>query len=264
MIATFFVWVSVFNLFIVAIFWSVMADLFSSGEAKTWFGSMAAAGSVGALAGSTAAFQLSKRIDPHLLLVAAAFCLELIALNAWCLLRRQAGSLSTLNSSAPSSQATVETGGRSPRDLQSDGRRIGGSMLAGINAVLKSPYLFAICLFVALGKFAATFVYNNLQIVLNASMPDAQQRTILFSQMNIWSQSGSMILQGVGASILMRWTGVGITMVIPCLVLLGLFVWLSIQATLGTLIVAQVAQQVLGYGLLVPRSMCYSPWFREK
>src|SRR4029079_8190478 len=46
---TFFVWVSVFNLYAVAVFWSVMADLFSTQEGKTWFGALAAAGTVGSI-----------------------------------------------------------------------------------------------------------------------------------------------------------------------------------------------------------------------
>src|SRR4051794_29759342 len=48
----FFVWVSVFNLYVVAVFWSVMADLFSAEEGKTWFGAVAAAGTAGSIVAS--------------------------------------------------------------------------------------------------------------------------------------------------------------------------------------------------------------------
>ena len=47
----FFVWVSVFNLFAVAVFWSFMADLFTSEQGKRLFGFIGAGGTAGALLG---------------------------------------------------------------------------------------------------------------------------------------------------------------------------------------------------------------------
>jgi ATP:ADP antiporter, AAA family len=49
----FFVWVSVFNLFVVSLFWSLMADLFRPEQAARLFGFISAGGSCGALAGPT-------------------------------------------------------------------------------------------------------------------------------------------------------------------------------------------------------------------
>jgi len=47
----FFVWVSVFNLFAVSVFWSLMADLFDTAQAQRLYGFIAAGGTAGALAG---------------------------------------------------------------------------------------------------------------------------------------------------------------------------------------------------------------------
>src|SRR4051812_44558394 len=47
----FFVWISVFNLFAVSVFWSFMADLYNSEQAKRLYGFIAAGGSAGALTG---------------------------------------------------------------------------------------------------------------------------------------------------------------------------------------------------------------------
>lgn len=241
LVATFFVWVSVFNLFVVTVFWSVMVDLFGSREGQTWFGSMAAAGSLGSLCGSAVAYQVSQRLEPYSLLIGTIICLEVIVLNAWWLLGHRAFS----GTSATSTRLYLT-------DDESQPTRDGG-IFAGVTHALRSPYLLGICLFVAFGKFSATFVYNNLQLAVLAAMPDDEQgRTILFSRINLWSQSGSLLLQGIAASLLMRFLGVGVTLMIPCGLLLGLFVWLSFQATLASLVVGQVAQQVLGYGLLVP------------
>ena len=47
----FFVWVSVYNLFVVSVFWSFMADVFSPERAQRLFPAVAAGGTAGALAG---------------------------------------------------------------------------------------------------------------------------------------------------------------------------------------------------------------------
>ena len=69
----FFVWVSVFNLFAVAVFWSFMADLFTSEQGKRLFGFIGAGGTAGALLGPVVTIWLSAPLGPvNLLIVAAA------------------------------------------------------------------------------------------------------------------------------------------------------------------------------------------------
>src|SRR5882757_4219756 len=72
----FFVWISVFNLFAVSVFWSFMADLYSSEQARRLFGFIAAGGSAGALAGPALTIGLAKALGPTNLLVVAALLLE--------------------------------------------------------------------------------------------------------------------------------------------------------------------------------------------
>ncbi len=43
----FFVWVSVFNLFVISVFWSFMADLFDTDQGKRLFAFITAGASVG-------------------------------------------------------------------------------------------------------------------------------------------------------------------------------------------------------------------------
>src|SRR6202051_3508009 len=73
----FFVWVSVFNLFAVAVFWSFMADLFSSEQGKRLFGFIGAGGTAGALLGPVVTIVLSVPLGPTNLLIAAILFLEL-------------------------------------------------------------------------------------------------------------------------------------------------------------------------------------------
>ena len=233
--SAFFVWVSVFNLYVVAVFWSVMADLFSAEEGKTWFGAVAAAGTTGSIVASLVGRFLAERLGVAWLLVVAITALELSIVLAWLALRvepRGGGLSSNSNSkSAPPSS---------------------GSLLAGLRTVLASRYLLMICAFTAIGKFAATFVYNNFQHALRAQGLGVAERTELFSTMNFYSQTGTLAFQAVLAAAMMRFAGVGATLAAACGVIVGLFAWLTIDAGLWPLMVAKVVQEIVGYGLLVP------------
>ena len=48
---SFYIWASVYNLFIVSVFWSFMADIFTNNQAKRLYGFIAAGGTIGALTG---------------------------------------------------------------------------------------------------------------------------------------------------------------------------------------------------------------------
>lgn len=223
----FFVWVSVFNLYVVAVFWSVMADLFSAEEGKAWFGAMAAAGTAGSIVASLVGGFAARAFGLASLMVIAILALELSIALAWLALRfepRGGGEV------APSS----------------------GSLTEGLRTVMGSRYLLMICAFTAIGKFAATFVYNNFQHTLRAEGLAVEERTQLFSAMNFYSQSGTLVFQAVLAAALMRFAGVGATLATACGVIVGLFAWLSFDASLWPLMTAKVVQEIVGYGLLVP------------
>lgn len=124
---TFFVWVSVFNLYVVAVFWSVMADLFSAEQGKTWFGTLAAAGTAGSIVASLVGGVAAQRLGVEWLLVAAIGALELAIAMAWLVLRfePQGNGASSSIEGPPSS----------------------GSLLAGLRTVMSSRYLLMICAF---------------------------------------------------------------------------------------------------------------------
>src|SRR5690349_16764220 len=187
----FFVWVSVFNLYVVAVFWSVMADLFSAEEGKSWFGAMAASGTVGSIGASLVGHVAAQRLGLEWLMVVAIAALELAIATAWLALRF------TPRASAPSSKDK----GNSSEPPSS------GSLLAGLRTVLVSRYLLMICAFTAIGKFAATFVYNNFQHTLHAEGLAVAERTQLFSAMNFYSQTGTLAFQAFLAAALMRLVG---------------------------------------------------------
>lgn len=246
--AVFFVWVSVFNLFVVTLFWSVMADLLAEEDGKRWFGTMAAAGSLGSITGSAVAWYVSDRMGIAALLIVAAIALELSVLVAWSMDRAIVGG--SARSARPNSES-LAGGTLKPREEVQD-KGTGGTLWSGLQGVATSPYLLGIAGFVALGKFVATFLYNFLQILLKSQMSDPQARTRLFSQMNLWSQGGSLLTQGLIAAWMLRRVGIGWTLAIPGLILGGMLLWIQWDPALDKMVITQVAQQVLGYGLLVP------------
>jgi AAA family ATP:ADP antiporter len=216
----------------VAVFWSVMADLFSAEEGKTWFGAMAAAGTAGSIVASIVGNLAAQRLGMAWLMAVAIAALELSIAMAWLALRFEPrGSGTSSSKSAPPSS---------------------GSLRAGLRTVLASRYLLLICAFTAIGKFSATFVYNNFQHALRAQELGVEQRTELFSTMNLYSQTGTLAFQAVLAAALMRLAGVGATLAAACGVIVGLFAWLAIDGGLWPLMVAKVVQEIVGYGLLVP------------
>jgi AAA family ATP:ADP antiporter len=244
--SAFFVWVSVFNLYVVAVFWSVMADLFSAEEGKTWFGAIAAAGTVGSIVASLVGGLVAKRFGLAWLMVTATATLELSIAMAWLALRSDPRGIGK-SSSTNDSPCRVRVPGATPQRIASS-----GSILAGLRTVVSSRYLLMICAFTAIGKFSATFVYNNFQHALRAESLSIAERTELFSAMNFYSQSGTLAFQAILAAALMRLAGVGATLAAACAVIVGLFAWLSAGAGLWPLMVAKVVQEIVAYGLLVP------------
>ncbi|MDR2837924.1 MAG: hypothetical protein LBV49_05040, partial [Azonexus sp.] len=124
----FFVWLSVFNVFAVSVFWSFMADVFSSEQAKRLYPTIAAGGSLGGFAGSATVTGLAQLIGPANLLAAAAALLAL-ALACAMSLEKSAADVETPMHAAQATRAAQ------------DERRLGGGFLAGLTLLARSPYL---------------------------------------------------------------------------------------------------------------------------
>jgi len=132
--ATFFVWLSVFNMFVVSVFWSFMADVFRGEEARRLFGPIAAGGSAGAILGPILTQSLAGQIGTAgLILLSTGLLLATIpcihALGHW----------------------SVQRHGEAPGTAAESVEPIGGGALAGIGLVMRSPYLLGIVLVLALG-----------------------------------------------------------------------------------------------------------------
>src|SRR5947209_11724386 len=150
----FFVWISVFNLFAVSVFWSFMADIYRSEQAKRLYGFIAAGGTAGSLAGPAITIGLAQVLGAVNLIVVAALLLEAAVLAVTRL---------------------------EPRHEAAREARVGGGALDGVAMVLRSPYIAGILLWVGFLSIAATVLYfEQAQIVADTSS-DPAVRTRIFA-----------------------------------------------------------------------------------
>lgn len=245
----FFIWTSVFNLFVVSVFWSFMADLFTSAQAKRLFGFIAAGGTLGALAGPALAAALARPLGPSsLLLLSAGFMgvavLCIHRLVAWK--DRQAG------------QATEEA-------RAGEARPLGGGILAAVPLVLRSPYLLGIALFMLLYTTTSTVLYFQQAQIVRESVRGDAERTALFAAVDLAVNALTIGIQVLLTGRLLRALGVAVTLaLVPALLGPG-FLALALAPVLGVVVLVQVLRRAGDYALTRPaRELLYVVLGREE
>lgn len=228
----FFVWVSVFNLFVVSVFWSFMADLYSTEQAKRLYGFIAAGGTAGAIAGPFATASLAPVLGPtNLLVVSAGF----LMLAVVCIRR--------LGTWAHGHEATRQA---------AQGEAIGGSMWAGLTTVLRSPYLLAICCYLMCYTVLSTLLYFQQAHLVKEAIADSAQRTALFAKLDLTVNLLTLALQVVAFGRLSKAVGTTVMLVImPLASCTGFFV-LGTWPLLMVLIVFGVLRRAGEFALSKP------------
>ena len=161
----FFVWLSVFNLFVVSVFWSFLADIFRPEQGTRLFSIIAAGGSTGAMVGPLLTTGLTYLIPiPGLMLVSAA----MLGMCWWCI-------------RALDRWSTQQPG----HSTHTPGEAIGGSMWAGMRLALGSPYLLGISAYLFLLTTTATFLYLEQTRLVGEHVASAEARTRLFAVMDL-------------------------------------------------------------------------------
>lgn len=226
----FFVWVSVFNLFAVAVFWSFMADLFTSEQGKRLFGFIGAGGTAGALLGPIITIALSVPLGPHNLLIAAIVFLEIAVFCAHRLERR----------------AGMKSGQRH------DASRVGGSALAGLWGVLRSPYLIGVAAWVSLLSFGATMLYFAQANVVSATVQGAGAQTRVFASIDLAVGLLTLATQVFATGRFLQRFGTGVAAgALPAVYVIG-FLALAMTPTLAVIVVFQVAQRWMNFAIANP------------
>jgi AAA family ATP:ADP antiporter len=243
----FFVWVSVFSLFAVAVFWSFMADLFTAEQGKRLFGFIGAGGTAGGLLGPIITLGLSVPFGAVNLLIVAVVLLELAV---FCVYRlehaavRQAGALGGVH---------AEPG------------LVGGSAFAALPELLRSPYLLGVSAWVSLLSFCATIVYFEQANIIAAAVHDRDTQTRIFAgidlAVNLLGLATQLLLTG---HVLKRF-GTGVAAgALPGVYVVG-FAALFAAPTLAVVVVLQVVQRWMNFALANPaRQVFFTVLGREE
>jgi AAA family ATP:ADP antiporter len=237
----FFVWLSVFNLFVVSAFWSLMADLFSQEQGKRLFGFVSAGGTAGAVAGPLLTAALVHRIGTEGLLFLAAVLLELAVLGVGRVVPR--GERGALGRGAP----------------------VGGGVLAGVRLSLGSPYLLGIAAHVLAFTMTATVLYFAQAKIVSVAVADPAGRTAVFARIDFLVNVLVVVIQTLLTGRVLRRAGVGPVLALLPVVTLAALGGLALAPVLAVLVASQTARRAAGYALERPaREVLFTVVTREE
>ncbi|HEF4759632.1 TPA: MFS transporter [Pseudomonas putida] len=240
----FFVWISIYNLFIVSIFWSVLVDRFSSEQGRRLFGCIAAGGTLGTFIGPLLAATMATRLGPVALTVAAALLLEIAV-------RCYRGLLSRTQS---------QSGNR-----LIDERRMGGSILAGITLILRSSYLLGLVLFMLLHTSAATLLYFEQGRIVAGSYADTGSRTQFFAVVDLIVSALTLAFQLLLTAPLIRLVGIGGALVALPLATIVAFAAMAMAPVPTTVALAQGLRRAVEFSIVRPaREVLWTVVSREE
>jgi len=241
----FFVWVSVFNLFAVAVFWSFMADIFTSEQGKRLFGFIGAGGTAGALLGPIITIWLSVPLGPVNLMIAAVVFIELAV---FCVHRLERVAIDNGNSRSAAENQTI-----------------GGGAFAGLIELVRSPFLFGIGAWVALLSYAATIVYFEQANIVSAAVKTAGLQTRIFASIDLAVNLLTLATQVLVTGQLLKRFGAGVAAAaLPAVYVVG-FAVLAVSPTLVVIVTLQVVQRWMNFAIANPaRQLFFTVVTREE
>ncbi len=267
----FFIWVSIYNLFVISVFWSFMTDIYRSAQSKRLFGVLAVGGTIGAMTGSGITSALVQALGPVNLLLISALMLEAAARVSGALEKAEQGlALAGLQDEAQDSDsaggATQAAAGAQARQdsvmqevAQKQQEVIGGGVLDGVRDVLRSPYLLGIALLMLLFTITSTYLYfMQLDVVAGAS-EDSRVRTQLLANIDLIVNIITLITQLFLTGRLLRWLGVGMSLAfLPLLSLIG-FGLVGVAPALLVVLVFQILRRAGNFAIQRPaREVLYT------
>jgi AAA family ATP:ADP antiporter len=225
---TFFVWASVFNLFVVSLFWSLMSELWSHEEAKRLYGFISAGGTAGALAGPLLTQGLVRLVAPVDLLLVSAMLL-IVAMAAGLVVRR------------------LRMGGRG---AETDAA--GGGIFDGAVKVFTTPMFARIALFVFIANIVGTFFYLEQARLVATAIPDSAGRVEFFSGRDLAVSVATFLIEVFGTARVLRRFGVTAALLaLPVTAAVGTLL-LSFDAALWVVAAVMVAERITSFSLANP------------
>jgi len=237
----FFIWAAVYNLFVISVFWSVMADSWSTPQGKRLFGFIGVGGTLGGIVGSLITSVLAEPVGVYNLLLISAVLLEL---STQAMLKVTATTTSFASSS--------------PAQREDKERVIGGGVLAGIAHAAKSPYLLGICLYMLLYTFGSTVLYFQQSGIAETAFSNSDLRTAFFARIDLAVNILTVLTQMFLTGRIVKLLGVAVTLtLLPALSVLG-FLALAMFPLIGVLVTFQVLRRAGEYAVARPtRELLY-------
>jgi AAA family ATP:ADP antiporter len=237
---TYFVWVSVFNLFVVAAFWSLMADVFTREQAGRLFGAIWAGASTGGLIGPFIDNRLAVPIGAiNLLPISAALlALSLVFMRQvirWQRAQAPAAGGVTLQASPPRAEDAL-----------------GGGVWAAFGQVLRSPYLLGIALFVLLMTWVSTFLYLEQQAFVAKAFHTADERARFFSGIDFLVQAASLAIQLLLFGRLFKWVGLRVILASVPVIMTAAYAIFALAPRFMVLVVVYAVRRAGDYALTRP------------
>src|SRR5262250_2310805 len=229
----FFIWTSVFNLFVVSVFWALIVDGFDAEPGKRLFGFIAAGATLGGIAGSSITASLAKDVPATYLLVGSALLLE----GAVFSMRRLARLSETLHQ-RPAAQSGEAV--------------IGGNIVAGVTHAFKSPYLINVSVYILLFAITSTLLYFQQAEIARQSFADRGARTAFFARVDLWVNILTLAAQLFVTGRVLGAFGVAFTLAtLPTLSVMG-FSALAVTPTLVILVIYQVLRRAGNFAFARP------------
>jgi AAA family ATP:ADP antiporter len=241
----FFVWLSVFNLFVVSVFWSFMADIFTPDQGSRLFSVIAAGGSTGAVVGPLLTTVLTYAVPiPVLMLVSTGF----LAICWFCIRGLDCWSKQ-----------------RPAQNIDRAGEAIGGGTWAGMRLALSSPYLLGICGYLFCLTTTATFLYMEQTRLIGEQVVSPQGRTRLFAVMDLAVNVLTFVTQFfITGPMIKRFGLVSALVVLPAVSVAG-FTMIGLLPWLLVFILFTVARRVGEYAIAKPaREVLFTVLTREE
>ncbi len=214
----FFVWTSVFNLFVISVFWAFMVDVFNTDQSKRLFGFISIGGTLGAIVGAAITATLVQRIGTLPLLL---ICVVLIELSVQCVRLFP----NTFSDAGPAPKKKIA---EAP---------VGGGIWTGLVHTINSPYLLGISAYMLLYAITSTVLYFQQQGFAAKMFADRAAQTAFFAQIDLLVNILTVLVQAFLTGRLLKWLGVGVTLaILPALSVIG-FTAIGLAPTLVLLVV---------------------------
>jgi AAA family ATP:ADP antiporter len=241
--ASFYIWVSTFNILIISVFWTFMADIFSRTQAKRLFGFVAAGGTIGGIVGPAVATFLVKVVGNYNLMLISAVGFMLTAVLVWLLSaekRRMAAA------GVESQRTTLD-------------RKLAGNPFDGFKLLFRSPYLLLLAVFLLLMTWISTIVYIQLGDLITKAFSSREARTQAYAMIDLLVNSCAVLIQLFGTGRIISRFGVTTGLLINPVIMVVAFLAVAFSPVLMVLGGIQVLRRVAEYAVAKPtREMLFT------